>query len=169
MLHDILVQGIGAIGVVLSMLVYQQKTRRNLLICKLSGDVFFVVHYLLLSAYSGAIISTIAILRSLVFMNEDRKWAKKSIWVPIFITIAIVSGCLTAKNWFSVLPIIASVTAILSFAQQKPSVTRILFFPISACMITYDFFCGSYSGILNEILAFISCIIGILRHDKKKA
>ena len=62
-----LVDGLGILGILTNIIIYQQKTRKRLLIWKLISDVIWIMHYWLLGAYSAIAISVVAILRSIVF------------------------------------------------------------------------------------------------------
>lgn len=161
-------QLIGCIAVVLCFFVYQQKSRRRVLLTKLLADLTWMLHYFFLSAYSGVAICVISTTRAIVFLNSEKKWANKRVWVPIFIALAIIMGYFTWSEIYSVLPIIASVISILSFAQNRPKVTRILAFPVSVSLLIYDIFILSVPGIINESAVIISSIIGILRYDTKR-
>lgn len=160
-------QVVGAVGILLNMAIYQQKTRDKLLLYKLMSDVAWFLHYAFLGAWAGAAVGLIGCGRELVFMHGGKKWASKKIWVPIFVCISIISAVLTWKSAWSILPACASVMSVLSFAKADPRASRIMCFPISGCMLTYDISCGSYTGLANEIFTLISGVIGVIRHDIK--
>jgi hypothetical protein len=159
---------LGIIGVISTIFLYQQKNRKSLLSYKVIIDTVWLGHYALIGAYSGVVVCVIAVLRGLVFVKRDPKNKKGIIWLPIFIAIAIISTIITWKNIFSLFTCIASCTAVISFFIGKPWLSRILVYPISACMLTYDIASGSIPGIINECLALSSSAIGIIRHDLKK-
>ncbi len=157
------------IGIILNMLVYQQKNRTDLLRCKLGVDSMSFFSYLFLGAYTGVAVAAISLVRSVVFINRTRyKWADSRAWMYIFIALVILSGMFTWKNIFSLLPMTASMISVISFWIGKPRVSRILAFPVSACMMTYDFTVQAYIYIIGEILTIISSILGIIRNDIKK-
>lgn len=158
----------GVLGVLITVVLYQQKTRKSLLIFKLTNDLVWLVHYAFIGAYSGAAVCVIAAVRELVFVKSDPKNKKAKIWLPIFIIVAIISTVLTWNNAFSTLTCLASCLAVTSFFIGNPSLTRILVFPISACMLTYDIACSSFAGIINECFAISSSLIGVLFIDRKK-
>lgn len=158
-------QIIGFAGILMNAVIYQQKERRHLLFCKLASDGIWMLHYLLLGAYAGAAIAVIACVRETVFLFEKHTWADKKYWAPVFILLNVVFAVLTWKGPVSLLPACASVTGVLSFAQAKPRLTRVLCFPISGCMLTYDLMVGSYAGLANELFTLCSTVIGICRHD----
>ena len=161
-------QIVGFLGILLSFIIYQQKERKILLIWKLVSDAVWMLHYALLGAFSAVAVTIIGVIRETVYLNEGKKWANKKFWIVIFCLINIVFAFLTWKGLFSLLPTIASLVAVVSFAMQKPKITRFFSFPIAFCMITYDFFTGSIAGIVNEIFTITSSIVGVIRHDIKR-
>lgn len=157
----------GIVGVLLTVILYQQKNRKSLLVYKLIIDVVWLGHYAFIGAYSGAVVCVIAALRELIFVKRDQRSKKGIIWLPIFIIVAIVSTVFTWNNVFSILTCIASCIAVVSFFIGKPRLSRIFVFPISTCMLVYDIACGSVAGIVNECFAVSSSAVGILLHDRK--
>lgn len=64
---DITAQFFG-IGAMLSLfMIYQQRTRKNIIIAKLTADICWVIHYLLLGGIAGMIPNAVGIIRELVF------------------------------------------------------------------------------------------------------
>lgn len=157
----------GFLGILCTIIIYQQKSRKNLLISKLVSDVVWFLHYFFLGAYSGAAIAVIGMVRELVFVNKDKKWGRSILWLPVFIIISIVCTILTWKNVFCIFTCIASILSVISFYIGIPKISRILSFPISGCMLTYDIANLSIAGIINEIMSLTSSLIGYLRHDRR--
>ena len=157
----------GALGVAANVIIYQQRSGKRLLLFKLVSDILWMVHYLFLGAFSGAAIASIGIIRETVFLNQGRKWAQSKFWLILFLVLSVISTIWTWKSGFSILPGLASALAVFSFWRSNPSLTRILAFPISASMLTYDIFCGSYFGIANEIFTLVSAFVGVLRNRKR--
>jgi len=159
---------IGAFGIAANMLIYQQKSGKNLLAFKLISDCLWAVHYLLLHATSAAAIAVIGIFREFVFYSQDKKWAKSKLWLVLFLLFSPISAAFTWKSYFSILPALASVISVISFWKNDPSLARYLSFPIAASMFTYDIVCHSYMGMINETFTLISTVIGIARYAKRK-
>ena len=159
---------IGALGVTANMLVYQQKSSKNLLIVKLISDFLWATHYFLLSANAAMAIAIIGIFREIVFYNQKKKWAKSNLWLVFFLSCSVVSAILTWKSFFSILPGIASFISVISFWSNNPRLSRYLAFPISVSMLIYDITCHSYMGITNDILILISATVCIIRYSAFK-
>ena len=157
----------GFLGILCTVIIYQQKSRKGLLFSKLTSDVVWFMHYFFLGAYSGAAIAAIGAVRELVFVNKDKKWGRHILWLPFFIIISIICTVFTWKNIFCICTCIASILSVISFYIGVPKVSRIMSFPISGCMLTYDIANLSIAGIVNEIMSVTSSIVGYIRHDKK--
>ena len=159
---------LGALGIVANMLIYQQKSGKSLLIFKLVSDFLWAAHYFLISANAAAAIAAINIFREIVFFYQNKRQTSNRLWLIFFLVCSLVSAVLTWKNVFSLLPAAASAISVISFWRSSPKLSRALAFPISASMLTYDIGCGSYMGIINEILTLISATVGIFRYNKDK-
>jgi hypothetical protein len=156
--------GIG--GIVANILIFQQKNRKNLLRTKLLADISWTIHYSFLSAWSGAAVCGIGIIRESVFLQKPRKWASSPLWLILFFLCSLVSAVLTWKSPFSILPAVASMLSILSFWIGKPKLSRWLQIPISLSFFTYNVTVFSVTGIINELLTMISIAIAFWRLSK---
>lgn len=159
----------GYIAVVVSVMIYQQKTRKGLLLCKASTDVLWIIHYFLLGGYTGAVVTCVALAREVIFFRSDRHSKKRKVILVCFLCISVVSPVLTWGSVFSLFAMSGSLMSIVSFWLGEPKVSRIMAFPISACMLVYGISNGSVAVMINEILVMISSVIGILHYDRKKA
>lgn len=164
----LLSEALGLLGILLNIVIYQQKKRKPLLRWKLVSDISWALHYAVAGNYSGAAVGTIGIARETSFLAIEGKKIDRRPFLAIFFICACVSVWLTWKGWASLLPAMASILSVVSFWQQNPKLSRFLAVPISACMLSYDILVGSYTGIGNELLTLGSVCIGIYRHDRKK-
>ena len=156
--------GIG--GILANIMIFQQKDRKHLLTVKLLADVSWTAHYALLSAWSGAAVCGIGIVRESIFLNRPRKWANSPLWLILFFLCSLVSVVLTWKSPFSILPAFASMLSILSFWIGNPKLTRWLQIPISLSFLAYNVTVFSVTGIINELLTMISIAIAFWRLSK---
>ena len=157
----------GGLGVLFNALIYQQTSRKRILSTKRIADCLWTAHYVFLSAFSGAGICAIGILRETVFLKEDKKWAQGKRWLIFFLLLSIISAILTWKNAFSILPTAAAALSVFSFWKGDPKLTKILSYPISACFMIYNLTCLSYMGIVNEMIVLVSTTVGLIRILKK--
>ena len=158
----------GTLGVVVNILIYQQKSGKNLLAFKLISDVLWALHYFFMNAYTAMCISLIAIVRELVFLKQSNSGTQKRTWLIVFLLCGSASAVVTWKGLSSILPALASAISIFSFWRGNPRLSRILALPVSGCMMSYDFTCGSVMGIVNESLTLISATAGVIRFRRKQ-
>lgn len=143
-------------GVIANFLIYQQKDRKSLLGVKLFSDIVWCIHYVLISAGSGAVTCGISICREIVFLSNSPRWAKSKLWLIFFMVCNAILLFFTWKGIFSILPGCASMISFLVFWIGNPSLARHVQVPISASFLIYNTFAGSYMGIINELLSLVS-------------
>lgn len=158
------------IGAMLSLfLVYQQKSRKNLIICKLCADICWVFHYICLGAYGGAVPNLVGIFRELVFVNrEKQKWANLPFWPFVFIIANLSLGMLTFSRAVNIIPVTASVFVTLSLWCKNPRLTKLISAPVSAAFLVYDVLVASWIGVINESISIFSIIIYMVNNRKNK-
>ena len=161
---------IFGIGAMLSLfLIYQQKTRKRMLLAKLSADVFWVLHYWCLGGIAGMIPNAVGIVRELVFVNrKSRRWASIPLWPILFIVINWAWGITTFHSAFNILPIAASTVVTVSLWIDNPRLTKLISLPVSFSFMVYDIYIGSYVGIINEIVSMTSIIIFFVKGRNQK-
>ena len=157
---------------------YQQKKKSALIAVQATGGALFAVHYLLLGAYSGFLMNSLAVLRGIVFYKEHRSPTTGRVWVGIIIALSLVAYALSftlfntppsPMNLFlELLPVIGTIVLTISFNMNHAGQIRIMGFINSTCWIIYNIAHVSIGGIGCEILCFASIIIGILRYDLKR-
>ena len=76
---------IGVIAVVLFVLSYQIKNRRGIIVCNAASRVLFVVQYLMLGAFAGALLDVVAFFVSLLCYSRNKGFIKKhTLWLLFF-------------------------------------------------------------------------------------
>lgn len=161
-------QIIGFIAMAIIVISYQQKTHKNILVFQMVSGLLFTAHYVLIGAYTGAVMNLVGAFRSLVYSNRNKKWASSVIWPVLFSIGFLISGILTWENVFSVLPLIAMLMSSIVLWIEQPKINRILSIPTSSCWLIYNIKTESIAGTATEIFVLASIIIGILRLDIKK-
>ena len=157
---------------------YQQKKKSALILVQATGGALFAIHYLILGAYAGFLLNTIAVFRGIVFYKDNRSDKAGKLWVAIIIALCLIAYGLTFTLFktpptltnliLESLPAIGMIVLTISFNMTNAGQIRSLGFVNSACWLTYNIAHLSIGGIGCEILCVISIIIGILRHDIKK-
>ena len=159
---------IFGLGAMLSLfLIYQQKSRNGMLAVKLSADLCWVVHYLLLGGYAGMIPNAVGVFRELVFIRRKKsKWAGLILWPILFILINWGLGFRTFSSWYNLLPIAASTVVTVSLWIDRPRLTKLITLPVCTAFLIYDLLIGSYVGAVNEVVSVASILIYFIKEKK---
>lgn len=161
---------IFGLGAMLSLfLIYQQKSRKKMIIAKLSADICWMAHYFCLGGTAGMIPNAIGIFRELIFMNrKTARWAGSVIWPILFIAVNWGLGVSTFHSAINILPIAASTFVTVSLWIDNPRLTKLISLPVSLAFMIYDVYIGSYVGIVNETVSILSIILFFLKERRSK-
>lgn len=150
------------------MLIYQQKSKKGLLLYKGCSDLLWITHYLIIGGYTGAAVTGVALVREILFFKNDLHDKKGKLVLMCFLCAAAVCAWITWSSIYSLLAMVASMMSVVSFWLGNPRITRILAFPIAGCMLTYGCINGSVAVMINETLIILSSLIGLIRLDRKQ-
>ncbi len=165
---NFLVDGLGVLGIATTVMIFQQKERKPLLYWKLATDFIWLLHYLLLGAYSACVTTAVSIFRSAVFLHADRKWAQSPAWLYIFLGASLGLTLLVWQDMYSLLTLTGSFLSIIAYWMKNPRITRFLSVPSAACILVYNIAYHSREGVLCDTFLIISAIVGIVRYDIRK-
>ncbi len=165
---NIIIQGIGFIGLAFAVSSFQSRKLKGILLFQTLGNTAFVIHFVMLGAYTGAAINLLGAFRNMVFYNKEKAWASKKIWLYFFAAVYIVSGIVSWKNIYSLLPIIGVLMTTVAYWIRDAAVTRKLVVPASIFWLIYSIAVFSIPGIITEAFILVSVITAIIRYDIRK-
>ncbi|MDD5602931.1 MAG: YgjV family protein [Eubacteriales bacterium] len=166
--QNIITQSIGFIGLALAVLSFQSRRLKGILLFQTLANAAFIVHYVLLGAYTGAAINFLGAFRNIVFYNKEKSWASKKFWLYFFITVYIASGIASWENIYSLLPILGVIMTTMAYWVKDAAITRKLVLPGTIFWLVYSIAVFSIAGTITEILILVSVITSIVRYDIKK-
>jgi len=161
-------QIVGLVGIVCSLLSFQQKERNRVMLFQMTASALFCIQLFMVGAITGGCVDSISFVRTAIFSQNDKKWASSPIWLGVFVVAMIVTGIFTWEDAWSILPIIGSVLSTIALWMKKSSHIRIISLFVGPCWLIYNLIHGAYTGALNELLAMTSIVIGIVRYDLGK-
>ena len=157
-------QILGFIYLIIFVISFQFKKLETLMKIRIVSKIIATLHYLFLSAYSGAVSQFISIFPN--YFSYKYQGQKNKIIAFLFIIIFFISGILTYQNIYDTLPIIGSILTVIAIFQTNTKYVRLFQLIISPFFLVYNIVSHSYAGIIMEILVVISCLIGMMRLDK---
>lgn len=158
------IQLLGLVAWLCGLASFWEKNKKKILFVQIVGDVFYVFHYLLLNAITGGIIIIIDLSREMLFFGCKNEKQEKAIFY-ILLPIYFLVGCLLADGVIEIFPILASITYCytLTMAAYWVVIGGII---DSAYWLFYDILCGSYVGVITDIIMIVSNAMAAL--SKKK-
>ena len=165
----ILTEGVGLLGIIACLLAFQMKKRNAIMFMQLLGVALFGLQLALLKAWTGAILDAISFVRTFIFSKRaDKEWAQHPFWLVFFIIVQLATGILTWESFISIFAILGTLLATFALWMKKPKYIRLICLFVGPCWIVYNSVIGAYTGVLNEVIAMTSIVIGIIRYDIKK-
>jgi len=163
-MYQIITQIVGLIAAVLLIGSFQCKSSRKLIVVQLCANTTYLVHYMMLGAYSGCVSLFLSCIRYLIFSCR-RPWAYWKGWPWLLVVANLIGTLLTWQSIFSILPCIGVVSLTIAGWTRNGKKIRLanLCFSSPAWLI-YSYHSGSYFGIFSELFCISSVIISILRY-----
>ena len=159
----------GVVAVILGFVSFQMKTRRQILFAQIGAAAVFCVHYALIGAASGMVLNAVAVVRTVVYSNNDKKIFSGKYWTVIFAVIMGVLGLLSWQAWYSVFTVAGMVINTVCMSLKNPQNIRRSILVTSPLVLIYNCFVFSLGGIVYETVAIVSAAIGLIRFYKKRA
>ena len=154
----------GVLAVAVALFIYLSRSRRVILLTKLTDDILWAVHYLLIGGFTATALNLIGVVREIVFFNRGKKWASSKIWLYVFLAAVIVAGILTWEGYPSLLALAGMIFAVFSFWCKAPLLICCLSIPSELCWLCYNIIHASVPGMISSNIAILSAVIGIIRN-----
>ena len=137
---NIIAQTAGVLGTAMIFVSFIARKRRSILLGKFTADILWMIHYLLIGAYSGAALNVLA--------------------------LTVGSCILTWEGALSLLPMIGSCCAVVSYWCTKPLHIRLLAIPAQSLWMIYGGLHGSIPTMVSNVIAMTAIGIGLYRDVK---
>ncbi|MBE6685020.1 MAG: YgjV family protein [Ruminococcaceae bacterium] len=160
-------QFISIFGMALTVLSFQLKTRKQILLFQTLGSSLWLISYLLLGTWAGCYINGFFLIRNVIFyFRKDKKWAQSIVWLPIMVVASIGVGALGYQTPWDLLPIVGAVVGTFSMYMSNENMLRLLKLGESPCWLVYNCSIPSIGGIICELCSLTSLIVGLIRYRK---
>ena len=152
----------GFIAFILSLIAYHRKKKSKIFQTMMVANVLDIIHYILLGAYSGCITKVIALVRNeiIIVKEKNKKFNNIIVLIALFI-IYLVSGILTYKNIYSILPILAAIIYLYFVWNGNELRVKKSAFYCYFLWLIYNICVFSIAGITSNIVSIISTFIAV--------
>ena len=161
----ILVQGIGFVGVISTLVAYQCKQYKWIIGLRTLNELAFTVQYLFLGAYTGVAVGVLGCVRNGIFLHLNRRGKSTRLWRGVFCLVFVVASLLTWSGFKSILTAVAKVASTISYGSPNPRLIRLVTLCSSTCWLIYNSYVASAAGVLGELVTLTSVVVGIVRFD----
>ena len=168
MLPEILGQALGILSTLITALSYQANTKRKLIFIQTVATLCTCISYLLLGATSGFALNIVCLARNVCFFFQTEGTRPIYISTSLFIVMMGILGAISWQGPISMLIIVALAANTFFLSLGKPQILRYSILATSSMILIYNIYVLSIGGILNESVAIVSSLIGILRFRRGK-
>lgn len=164
----IIAQVFGFMAMMVAISMYQFNKHRKVMLLMVLCALLWCCHYTFLGLFTPVAMNFLGAVKNFIFSFKEGKQIESKTIPIIFLILSIVSTILTWKDAWSILPLIASVFAIVAQWQTNVKWLRILTIPVCVCWFIYNINNQSWAGTANEVFVFISIIIALVRNNLPK-
>lgn len=156
----------GLIGVVISFIAYQMPTQKKILFMNMLVTVAILLNYAFLGATTGMILNVVCFIRNIIYMNRDKKIFSYKFYPYLFMAIIGGLSLFTSEGIHSILITIGLIINTFALSLTHPQATRYCMIIACSFIFAYNIFVFSIGGMINEAVAIISSVLGIIRYRK---
>ena len=169
---DYIALAVGLVAVFFYLLGYLQKNKKSILALNLTSRILYILQYILLGAYSGAVLDVAGAIATVVAGKKNSGFIRKyRIAVIAAVNLIIVGSgiyvMIIAKDPLGVLPIIGVMCHTNAFWFDNEKHVRRLSMVGSPFWLAYNFLSRAYGSCVGDILSMVSLGISMYRYDRK--
>ncbi len=169
---DIIAQGFGIVGLIIIVASFQCKSNKNFFLMQGSGSLFFVLNFLLIGAYGGALFNLSNLIRGLLFSKNAKK-AWKLVVVEIFYTACFIFSIILDHSLKQIILVLIPFSAlftmsVLMWHGNDRTIRKFQIAYMSPAWIVHNIFNLSIGGLICEVFNMVSSAIYLIRLKKGK-
>lgn len=172
---QILVRALGMLGLISSVIPFQFKRHKHIVLCKGLSTVFFASQYFVQGAYfsvagafTGAWMDLVSSGRNYLYYKfVEKKWST----LPIILFFCIMYTAIAATTWggwLSLLPLVAKLISTVSYGMKNERLLRLITLPSCILWVIFNCIVGTYEAAIGDALSFLSIMIAIYKFDIRK-
>lgn len=157
----------GIFAVALFLLSYQQKKRKNIILFNATSRVLYIIQYVLLGAFEGAVLDILGTVSSVVADNKDKGFVKKytKLCLILMDIVILAAGLILYENIFSLFPIAGVILHTSAFWISDEKIIRRVSFLGSPFWLVYNLVSHAYGSAIGDVLTMVSIGVAIYRYD----
>jgi hypothetical protein len=166
-MYEYFAQAVGFVAAAMLILSFQCKSSRKLFFVQMCANAIYVIHFLMLGAYSGCVSLFISCVRNLI-LSGKRPWCWWKGWPWLLIAANLAATAATWQGAFSILPCIAVVSVNFSaWSRNGKKIRMTNIFSVAPSWLIYSIYTGSVSGVITELITLGSVAVSVMRYGWK--
>ena len=165
--NEFLGQALSILAVLITFISYQARGKRTILIIHSTSIICICLSYLFLGAISGFVLNVICFMRNIAYCLPISGKKANFALTLFFTAVMIAVGVFSWQDIFSLFIIVALAINTFVMGAGTPQQLRKSILLTSTLVIIYNSIVFNLGGIINEIIAITSSIIGIIRFRER--
>ena len=167
---ELAAQLIGYAAVAIFLLSYLQKTRARIIGLNLTSRILYILQYLLLGAFEGAVLDVLGAISSAVASKKHVPYVKRYAWLLLILMdgAMIAAGILLYKNVFSIFPVLGVLLHTTAFWVDDERIIRTVSLLGSPCWFVYNASSHAYGSAVGDVLTMCAIVIAMVKYRNKK-
>lgn len=162
---NFITQAVGILGIIASVISFQCKEHKNIMLFRTINEMLFAVQYCMLGAYTGMAMNLVGSTRNIIFSEFVKNGKDTKLLRLLFSAAFLIFAFLTQAGLKSFLIGAAKIGSTVAYGSKNTTFVRIMILLTSSAWLMYNFFVKSYAGCLCEMFTIVSIIAGIIRFD----
>ena len=131
----------------------------------MTSELIFSLQYLLLGAWTAALLDFTSATRNLLFCAMVKKGHSTKPLIYIFGVFVVVVGILTFDGVTSLLLIAAKLLTTISYGMKNERLLRFITLPSCVFWSVYNLYVGSLGGAIGDIVTLASLLVAVYKFD----
>ena len=163
----IIAQIVGIVAVATFLISYQLKRRRNIMLVNAVSSAVYVLQYVLLGAFEGAVIDVLSAFSTVMAHQKHKGFIAKHIRAVVVAVnlLFVFAGLALYKNIFSLFPIAGAIFQTSAFWITDEKKIRCVSFFSAPFWLIYNLVTEAYGATIGSILSMVSIGLAIYRYD----
>lgn len=165
-------QIIGLLAVATFLLSYQQKKRKNIILLNVISRCLYILQYLLLGAFAGAVLDILGAVASVVAGKKHTGFIKKHLLLTILLMDGLIIGAgitiaLINKSWLDLFSLAGVLLHTGAFWMNSEKIIRRISLAGAPFWFVYNLLSRAYGSALGDLLTMASIFLAMYRHREK--
>lgn len=166
-------QIIGLLAVATFLFSYQQKKRKNIILLNVISRCLYILQYLLLGAFAGAVLDILGAVASVVAGKKHTGFIKKHLLLTVLLMDGLIIGAgitiaLINKSWLDLFSLVGVLLHTGAFWMNSEKIIRRISLAGSPFWFVYNLLSRAYGSALGDLLTMASILLAMYRHREKK-